>query len=363
MVSAIVLAGGYATRLRPLSLTKPKALLPILDKPLIDYILDALEYSQVDNIYLSLRVMADKILEHIKNTNRNVIPVVESERLGDAGPLRIINNQYNLSDDVIVVYGDIYNEVDYKRLIEFHQSEGCDATVVGTQVEDPKRYGVLVVDDHKLIQIIEKPKVPVGNLINAGVYIFKRKLFEKIDGLANGNAVSISRDFLPKLISSGTCISVYPYKGLWMDIGIPSDYMRINLELLTLKYPKGFIGENANVSEKAELRPPFYISNGVTVGGDSFIRSSIVGRRSKIGKGSYIEESIFMENVQIGDFSSIVDSIIGENSTVGKWNRVESSILGDEVTTYNNIMINKDTIILPYKEVTESIHERGKIIL
>jgi len=363
MVSAIVLAGGYATRLRPLSMTKPKALLPILDKPLIDYILDALESSQVDNVYLSLRVMADKILEHIKVTNRNVIPIVEKERLGDAGPLKMISSQYELSEDVIVVYGDIYNEVDYKRLIDFHQSKGCDATIVGTQVEDPKRYGVLVVDDYRLVQIIEKPKIPVSNLINAGVYVFKKKLFDKIDGLENGNSISIARDFLPRLISSGTCIAVYPYKGLWMDIGIPSDYMRINLELLALKFPKGYVSENAKVSEKAELRPPFYIGEDVLINDDSVIRNCIIGKRGKIGKGDYIEESILMQGANIGDFTTIAESILGDSVTVGKWNRIESSILGDEVLTYDNVLINKDTIILPYKEVSESIYERGKIIL
>lgn len=357
MVSAIILAGGYATRLRPLSLTKPKALLPILGKPLIDFILDSLEKTEVDRIYLSLRVMADKILSHLDGRVRNVVPVIEKERLGDAGPLKLISNKYDLSDDVLVVYGDIYNEIDYQSLIDFHSRKGCEATVVGKTVEDPRRYGVLVKEGDRLIQIVEKPKNPVSDLINAGVYVFKRHLFDKIQGQ------SIAKDFLPKLLKEDFCISVYEYNGLWMDIGVPADYMRINLELLSLKYPKGFISKEANVSEEANLIPPYYIGSGTKISSNSYIYNSIIGNSSTIGDGVYIDQSIIMNNVKVDRYSFIRDSIIGDNNDIGKWVRIDSAILGDEVTLYDGVLINKDTIILPYKEVNESVYERGKIIL
>ncbi|BFH72684.1 NDP-sugar synthase [Sulfurisphaera javensis] len=357
MVSAIVLAGGYATRLRPLSLTKPKALLPILGKPLLDYILDSLEMSGVDQTYLSLRVMADKILSHIEGENRKVIPIIEKERLGDAGPLKYISHKYELSDDVLVIYGDIYHEIDIKSLLTFHEKQGCDATIVGKPVEDPRRYGVLITEGERLVQIIEKPKNPVSNLINAGVYIFKRKLFENINGQ------SIAKDFLPRLLSDKTCVAVYKYDGLWMDIGVPSDYMKINLELLSLKYPKGFIAENAKISEKADLIPPFYIGNNVNISGDSYIFNSIIGKNSIIKNGVYIEQSILMDDVKIDNYSYIKDSILSDKNNLGKWVRIDSAILGDEVIVYDGIFINKDTIILPYKEVNESVYDKGKIIL
>ncbi|AAY79615.1 nucleotidyltransferase family protein [Sulfolobus acidocaldarius] len=359
MVSAIVLAGGYATRLRPLSLTKPKALLPVLGKPLMDYTLYSLASSDVDTIYLSLRVMADKVLDHVKQLNlqKNIVSVIEESRLGDAGPLKFINSKYNLSDDVIVVYGDIYAEIDFNKLLEYHQSKGCNATLTATQVEDPSRYGVLITDGHRLIQIIEKPKTPLSNLVNAGIYVFKKELLNKIDGL------SISRDFLPKLLVSDTCVSVYPYKGLWMDIGVPRDYMRINLELLTLKYPKGFISQSAKVSEKAELFPPFYIGDNTTVGEGSSIRNSIIGVNNRIGNGSCVEESILMNDVMLGDFSLIKESVIGDEVSLGKWNRVDGAIIGDGVLIHDQVFINRDTIILPDKEVAESVYDKGKIIL
>ncbi|MBB5253849.1 nucleotidyltransferase family protein [Sulfurisphaera ohwakuensis] len=357
MVSAIVLAGGYATRLRPLSLTKPKALLPILDKPLLDYILDSLEIAGINEVYLSLRVMADKILSHIEGENRKVIPVIEKERLGDAGPLKLISQRYNLSDDVLVIYGDIYNELDIKSLLRFHEKEGCDATIVGKPVEDPRRYGVLITEGERLVQIIEKPKNPVSNLINAGIYVFKKKVLEKIDGQ------SIAKNFLPKLLSDNTCIAVYKYDGLWMDIGVPSDYIRINLQLLSLKYPKGYINEEAKVSEKVNLIPPYYISSGVNISEDSFIFNSIIGKNTSIGNGVYIDQSILMEDVKVDSFSYIRDSILGDKDNLGKWVRLDSVILGDEVVIYDGVFVNRDTIILPYKEVNESVYDKGKIIL
>jgi len=357
MVSAIILAGGYATRLRPLSLTKPKALLPILGKPLLDYILDSLDEAEVSDSYISLRVMADKILTHLDGKTKKIIPVIEKERLGDAGPLKLISSRYNLSEDVLVVYGDIYNEIDYRSLINFHERKGCDATIVGKAVEDPRRYGVLVTEGDRLIQIVEKPKNPVSNLINAGVYIFKKKLFEKIDGR------SIAKDFLPKLLKDNVCISVYRYDGLWMDIGVPADYMRINLELLSLKHPRGYISNDSKISDKANLIPPYYIGSGVKVDEDAYIYNSIIGNLSNINKGVYIEQSILMNNVKVNNYSFIRDSIVSDYDDLGKWVRLDSVILGDEVVLYDGVFINKDTIILPYKEVNESVYERGKIIL
>ncbi len=160
MVSAIVLAGGYATRLRPLSLTKPKALFPILNKPILGYILESLMNSGVVDIYLSLRVMADKIIDYLKDINMidKVKIEVEDEPLGDAGPLKLISEKHNLDEDVLVIYGDIYSEIDVKSLLDFYYKKSCDAVIVGTEVQDPRRYGVLYTENDILVELIENLK-------------------------------------------------------------------------------------------------------------------------------------------------------------------------------------------------------------
>lgn len=362
MVSAIVLAGGYATRLRPLSLTKPKSLFPLLDKPILEYTLESLEKAKVTNAYLSLRVMADKLISYLESSGANsfVKPVIEKEPLGDGGPLKYIADNFELDDDVVVIYGDIFSEMDFKDLISFHINKGCSVTIVGTKVNDPRRYGVLYQENDKLIELIEKPKNPISNLINAGIYVFRKDLFKEI----NKYPYSISRDFMPKVLKK-CCVSVYQYNGIWADIGLPSDYLRLNFELLVRRYPKGYISPSAKVSENATLNPPYYIGDDVSIRGGTYVNpNTVIGKKSKIGEGVYLQETLLMEGVRVGDYSYMTNTIVADNSRIGRWNRImDGSILGEEVNTKDGVMLNLKTIILPYKEVSEAVTKKGKIIL
>ncbi|BDC19709.1 NDP-sugar synthase [Acidianus sp. HS-5] len=356
MVSAIILAGGYATRLRPLSLTKPKALFPVLGKPILDYIIEGLEDAGIHNIYISLRVMADKILSHVDG--KSVTPIIEKEPLGDAGALKYVSNQVKLDDVVMVIYGDIYSEVDFLDLLKFHAQSECPVTLLATKVDNPRRYGVLLTEDNKLIEIIEKPSNPISNLINGGVYVFNKDILNSVQGS------SISRNFLPKILDK-YCISVYTYEGIWADIGTPYDYMKLNFELLGKRFPRGYISSNAKVSERVTLTPPYFISDGVNISEESYIDSNtIIGRSSIIKNDVYIGESLIMENALVNKNSFIKGSIIADKCKIGKWNHIrEETIFGEEVITYDGILINRKNIILPNKEVTESIYEEDKIIL
>lgn len=358
MVSSIILAGGYATRLRPLSLTKPKALLPVLGKPLLDYILDNVKKMQPSNVYLSLRVMADKIIETYKH-DPSLTFIIENEPLGDAGPLGLIAEKYSLDEEVLVIYGDIYSEIDTTSLLEFHEKKGCIATMVGTTVEDPRRYGVLYTDDNSiLLDIIEKPSTSISNLINAGIYVFNKKILKEIKGK------SISREVLPTLLREGYCIAVYKYDGIWGDIGVPEDYAKLNLELLVKKYPKGYISENTKVGENVTLLPPFYIGANTRINNDSVIENSIIGDNDDIEKGVYIRNTVMMNRVKINDHSYINGAIISDQCNIGKWNYIASdAILGDSVITSDGVLINQKTIILPFKELAEPVYKTGKIIL
>jgi mannose-1-phosphate guanylyltransferase len=358
MVSAIVLAGGYATRLRPLSLTKPKALFPVLDKPMIDYIIDLLENAGISDIYVSLRVMGDKIMDYLEGEGRKIKFVIEKDPLGDAGPLRYIDSQYKLDDTVVVIYGDIYTELNIKDLLLFHEKKDCPATMVGKEVDDPRRYGVLITEGDTLIEIVEKPRNPISKLINAGVYVFDKKLFDLINGS------SISKNFLPVILQNN-CISVYKYNGIWADIGVPKDYLKLNFSLLAERYPKGYISSNAEISANVTLIPPYFISDGVKISDSSIIDSNtILGKNVNIGRGVFVSESLIMNDVKIADHSYISGSIIADKSNIGKWNHIrEGTIIGEEVLTKDGILLNQNTIILPNKEVSEPIFKRGKIIL
>jgi Nucleoside-diphosphate-sugar pyrophosphorylase involved in lipopolysaccharide biosynthesis/translation initiation factor 2B, gamma/epsilon subunits (eIF-2Bgamma/eIF-2Bepsilon) len=355
MVSAIVLAGGNATRLRPLSLTRPKALLPVLDKPILDYIVEGLRRGGVERIYISVRVMAEKIEERYKDSD--IVFVREDRPLGDAGPLNLIAKKYDLGTDVLVVYGDIFSEVDFTKVFEFHVQKDLSATVVGTRVPNPRRYGVLLKDDYVLTEIAEKPSHPRDNLVNAGVYVFKTQVLKQFQ------VRGIGRELLPRLINEGT-VGVFEYDGIWADVGVPQDYLELNLRLIRRSFQRGYVGQGAVVSKEAQLIPPYFIGNGVTIGSNSKVENAIIGSGSKVGDYCRIVDSLLMDGVRIGHASSISRVILGTNANLGGWNHIrDGSIVGDEVVLGEGVMLNSRTIVLPFKEINESIEEAGKIIL
>ncbi len=282
---------------------------------------------------------------------------MEHEPLGDLGPLKYISEKYSLDDEVLVIYGDVYMEVDFKEIISLHESSECQATLMSAEVEDPQRYGVLYTEGEKLIQIVEKPSNPFSKQINAGVYVFDKKLFSSISGK------SIARHFLPKVLQQG-CVSVYKYSGIWADIGIPSDYLKLNFDLLRRKYPRGYISDSAKVDERSELTPPYFIMNNSEVRNAYLDSNSILGFGSVVKEGSYVGESLLMNDVEVGQSSYLRNVIVGDGSKIGKWNHIrESTILGEEVITGDGVLLNKGTIILPYKEVSDPVYKERRIIL
>jgi mannose-1-phosphate guanylyltransferase len=359
MVDAIILAGGYATRLRPLSLTKPKSLLPILGKPILDHILERIAEIGARRTIISARVLAEKIVSNYSN-REGIVVEVEPEPLGDAGPLGLIRAKYNLSDDVLVVYGDIYAEANFREVIDHHVRSGCNVTVVGTKVSDPRRYGVIIKGSNGIMSdLIEKPSHPASNLINAGIYVFRSEVLKSVKGKG-----SISRNLIPEVLKRG-CISVFEYEGIWADIGIPKDYLELNFQLLSRDYPRGLVEEGAKLSEGIETNPPYFIGRGSVVGRGSLLDSlTILGRDCVVGENSYVGRSLLMDGVTLGKASFIKGSILGERVITGKWVHIrEGSIVGDEVAIHDGVMLNQRSIVLPYKEISSPIVRRGEIIL
>ncbi len=366
-VTAIVLAGGFATRLRPLTLTKPKPLLPVLDRPLLDWILEGLEKAGIKRVILSVRYMADKIKERYgSGFNSLELEFVEEDRpLGDAGPIRLVDTLIGLTDTFLVVNGDIFTNIDFAEVIRYHKRVGAVATIVLTEVDDPSRYGVAVIDeDTRITRFVEKPprdQAP-SNLVNAGIYVFEREVLKYIP--ETRERLKIAKHVLPKLVEEGKAYG-YLFKGLWRDIGVPRDYLLANIEALEYYYPRGYVSHDAEVSEEAEIQQPVYIAPytriapGARIGPYTIICSRVV-----VESKALVERSIIMQKSRIEESSVIRSSIIGEGCFIDRWARVEEgSVIGDEVIIAERVYIAPRTVILPFKEVESSIYREGSIVL
>ena len=364
MVDVIILAGGYATRLRPLTFTKPKPLLPILNKPALDWLLDLVAPVKPRSVYVSVRYMSELIEKHINSkwTSRglNVVVVKEDKPLGDGGPISWINRLHGLDEEFIVINGDIFTNANIAELLKAHRDNDAVATVALTQVSDVSQYGVAVVDERGLIrEFVEKPEIgrAPSNLVNAGIYVFRRdalKYFPK-----PGEYAKIALDVLPRLIKDKLLYG-YVIKGFWYDIGTVQSYIDANFRALDEYCPNSCIQGNA-----ANVKPPAYVGEGVSIGDGAEVGPYVVIMDNvKIGPYAKVRYSVVMDGVTIERGAFVDYSVVGSDVFIGKWARVERGVvIGDGTYVGDHVLINRDCVVGPFREVNQSIYEQGKILL
>jgi len=336
------LAGGFGTRLP----------------------LKNLSEGGVDTVVLAVNYMAEALVRYFGPTkfDLGIIYSREERPLGHGGPIKKAEDILRGDEPFLVLNGDIVSDIDYKRLVDFHKEKGGLATVALYQVHDPSRYGAVEIDgDGRIHRFVEKPEPgeAPSNLVNAGIYVFEP---EVIDFIPPGRPVSTEREVFPILAEKGALYG-FEIRGLWMDIGVPVDYLRANGKILE-KMNGVIMGEGCEIDGAAEIRRPCCIGSGVVVGANSVIGpSTSISDHVHIGQGCRIENSIIFPGVTIGDYTSIRNALIGENATLERWVKVESgSIIGDYAVIADEVTITEDVSICPSKRVEESILEPRQVM-
>ena len=230
-MQALVLAGGEGTRLRPLTYTTPKPVMPLAGRPFLSFMLDWLHDHGVDEVILSCGFMSDgvkRVLGDIYDGMR-LRYVIEEEPLGTAGPVRLAFDEGVLEERLLVLNGDVLTDVDLTAELAQHESSGASVTLALYPVDDTASYGVVLTDDEgRVTQFIEKVEGEAPtNRINAGAYVIERDVVETIPA---GRAVSFEREIFPALVGNG--LHGYAAEGYWIDIGTPERYLEATWDLL-----------------------------------------------------------------------------------------------------------------------------------
>jgi len=360
-MKALILAGGFGTRIRPISCTRPKTLFPILNKPLIQWILEGLVKNGVDEAVLAVSRQTGFYIENSKITKHKMKLVYSydppNKPLGTGGPLKKAENLLK-NEDFLVVNGDIFTTINYSEILKMHREKKALATIALYRVNDPSRYGVAeIADGGRIKRFIEKP--PKGtaptNLINAGIYVLNPEILPIIP---KGRKVSLEREIFPKLAEKGTLYG-YILEGLWTDIGKAEDYMEINRILLDLNYD-----EQISKIEGVSLRKPLAFGGKVFVDEGSIIGPHVVlGHNVRVGKNVCVKNSIIFNGVYISEGSRVNGAIIGENVTIGKNVKIsEKCIIGDHVFLNGNVSLGKGVSVCPAKEVSKDVSAKKWII-
>ena len=330
-MKAIILSAGEGTRMRPLTLTKPKTMLPVAGKPIIQYNIEALRDCGVKDILLIVGYKEEIVRNYFKDGSHlgvNISYATQSKLEGTADAIGY--GKDFIEDSLITLNGDIILDVDIlSEIIEDYEKSKPDTLMVLTEVEDPSAFGVVELDGDNIINIVEKPKKEEApsNLINTGIYIFNKDIFDKIDKteVSPRGEYEIT-DSLSLQIADGKVVKGHKTTKEWMDIGKPWELIEINEELLNHIEGeiKGTVEEGVTIHGEVFLDEGSLLRSGVYIKGPVYI-----GKNCDIGPNSYIRgNSYFGDNVHIGNAVEIKNSIIMENTNVSHLSYVGDSILG-----------------------------------
>jgi len=357
-LKAVILAGGFGTRLRPLSCTRPKLLFPVVNKPILDWTLERLAKIGVKEVILAVNYMAETLMQHY-GTARYGMKIsysTEDRPLGTGGPVKKAEKLIGRKEPFLVLNGDILTNMNYAQLLEQHRENGAVATIALYEVDDPSRYGIAELTEKKQItRFIEKPtreEAPT-RLANAGIYIFNPELF---DYIPNDRPVSIERKTFP-ILARERKLCGHHFKGLWVDVGKFADYVKANHIFLDLNQKEKHPRNNTRAKNQADIKEPSIIGSGTIVKRKSMIGPyAIIGDNVTVGRGVHIENAIVFSNTVISDFASIKGAVIGEGVSIGKRVRIEDEcIIGDHSAIRDNVTLSRAVTVCPFREVLESV--------
>ncbi|KAL6580312.1 cytochrome c1 [Orobanche minor] len=361
-MKALILVGGFGTRLRPLTLSVPKPLVEFANKPMILHQIEALKAVGVTEVVLAINYQPEVMLNFLKNFEAKLEVKItcsqETEPLGTAGPLALARGKLidASGEPFFVLNSDVISEYPLKEMIEFHKSHGGEASIMVTKVtattmrvDEPSKYGVVVMEEStgQVERFVEKPKLFVGNKINAGIYLLNPSVLDRIQL----RPTSIEKEVFPKIAAEKKLYAMV-LPGFWMDIGQPRDYitgLRLYLNSLRKQSPSKLssgthIIGNVLVDESAKIGAGCLIGPDVAIGPGSVVESGVRLSRCTVMRGVCIKKH-----------ACISSSIIGWHSTVGQWARVENmTILGEDVHVGDEIYSNGG-VVLPHKEIKTSI--------
>ena len=337
-MKAVVLAAGEGKRLRPLTYTRPKHMIQVAGKPLLEHLLYALKEAGLTDIVMVVNYKAERIIDYFGDGGRfglKIEYVHQKEMRGTADAFGIAEN--HVKGDFVAVYGDLLVTSDaVKSALSLHKREKPAVTMTTLHVERPEEYGVIRVEGNRVKGIVEKPsaEVAAGNPINAGVYVFSQEIFETIKRTKDSQRGEQEiTDSVRMLVEADRKVVAAEISGKeWRDVGRPWDLLEANAHVLAGTKPEilGRVEENVHlegpvsVAEGARVRSgayivgPTYIGEGSDIGPNCYIRpSTSIGREVRVGNACEIKDCIIMDKTHVGHLSYVGDSVIGEDCNIG----------------------------------------------
>jgi mannose-1-phosphate guanylyltransferase len=314
-MKAVMLVGGFGTRLRPLTETIKKELLPLVDRPILDHEMDHLLRHGIDEVVMSSPYLEEAFHPFIaaRHDEPTITWITESEPLGTGGA--IVNALPALGEEpFFALNGDILTDIDLSAMLAFHRERDAGVTIALHHVEDARAFGLVATDaDGRVEEFREKPEDLMPGDVNAGTYLLDPAVLRD---WTPDHAISIEREIFPSVIAAGHAVYGFPGDCYWMDLGTPEKYLQAHFDLLA-GHMRGVAYESPWVAATADIEP------GAIIGP----RSS-VGAEARVGPGATVEDSVIHPGASIGADATVRMTIVGPGAHVGEKAQVTGSVLG-----------------------------------
>ncbi len=354
-MQALLLVGGEATRLRPLTCNMPKAMVPVLHTPFLEHVIRYLSRHGINDIVLAQGHLPKLMDDYFQDGSRFGVKLtysLEPKPMGTGGAIKYAERYLN--DSFLVLNGDIFTDLDITAMLQYHQARKAKATISLTPVDDPTAYGVIeTTPEGKVTRFLEKPKREevTTNNINAGTLIMSKDVLKLIPPETN---YSYERQLFPQLLQMGEPIYGFPSSAYWIDIGKPDTYFQLHSDLLQGKVKDYAMEKPVNIHDGCSIHPEAQITGSVIIGHDcaigrgaKIIGPAVIGPGNTIEEDAIIESSITWQNTHIGPKACFKDCLIANDCVFDNNTYAEKSVIGDHVSLSRNTRLGPGSRIWP----------------
>jgi mannose-1-phosphate guanylyltransferase len=337
---AVILAGGEGTRLRPLTLSTPKPVVPVVDRPFLRHQIELLGRAGVRDIVFSVAYRPERVEAVFgdgSGLGMRIRYAVEESPLGTGGAVR---NALDLLDErTVVLNGDVLTDVDLAAIVRRHEAESAAATILLTPVPNPAAYGLVETDAAgRVLRFLEKPRPEqiTTNQINAGIYVLESPVLAL---MAPGVNVSIERFFFPALLDRGDKVLGPVHRGYWIDIGTPEKYLQVHRDILNRRFPvpldgepraEGFVHRDARVDDGALLDGHFYVGPGcVVAAGARLGPDAVLVADVRLEPGAYVRDSVLWRGTSVAADCHVEGCLVGPGVRLGRCGVLRNAALGE----------------------------------
>lgn len=349
MIEAILLVGGQGTRLRPLTISTPKPMLPVAGFPCTEHQIALAKEAGIGRIVLGTSYRAEvfeEYFDHGQQCGVELVYAVEQQPLGTGGAIRNAAKflTSNPDDPIVIFNGDVLTGVDIAGLVQKWREADADVALYLTRVADPRAYGLVPTDENnRVLEFREKPTTPeeiVTDQINAGCYVFKRSV---IDQIPDGEVVSVERETFPELLSNNAKVIGVVDEGYWLDLGNPLAFAKGSADLILGTAPSPLLAGKTG---------DFYADPTAVIASDAKLTNgTYVGPNARIASGAVVDGSVIFPGAIIAESVEVKDSIISTGAQIGSNSKVTQSVVAEAVVIGANCVLEPGARIFPNEDI------------